>query len=74
MKKTRSKIADSDIRPEYDFTGGVRGKYARRYARGTNIVVLDPDVAKLFPDSRSVNRALRTLAEIVPKQRKRAAK
>ena len=74
MKKIRSKLSDSDMRPEYDFTGGVRGKYARCYARGANIVVLDPDVAKLFPDSRSVNRVLRTLAEIAQKQRKKAAK
>ena len=74
MKKTRSKVSASDMKAEYDFTGGVRGKYARRYARGANIVVLDPDVAKVFPDSRSVNRALRTLAEIAQKQRKRASK
>ena len=74
MKKIRSKLSDSDMRPEYDFTGGVRGKYARRYARGANIVVLDPDVAKLFPDSPSVNRALRALAEIAQKQRKKAAR
>lgn len=54
-----------DMRTEYDFTGGVRGKYAARYAKGTNIVLLDPDVAKVFPDSASANRALRACAEIV---------
>ena len=50
---------------EYDFSGGVRGKYAKRYAHGTNVVVLDPDVAKLFPDSETVNRSLRALASII---------
>jgi hypothetical protein len=48
---------------EYDFSNGVRGKYARRYAEGTNIVVLAPDVASVFTDSESVNRALRLLIE-----------
>jgi hypothetical protein len=51
-------------RPEYDFREGVRGKYARRFSDGSNVVVLDPDVARVFGDSDSVNRALRTLAEI----------
>lgn len=48
-----------EMRDEYDFRGGVRGKYAERYARGTNVVLLDPDVAEIFPDSAAVNRALR---------------
>jgi hypothetical protein len=51
--------ADADIRPEYDFTPGVRGKYAERYARGTNVVVLEPDVAAAYPTAEAVNRALR---------------
>ncbi|MBI3721797.1 MAG: hypothetical protein HY248_04515 [Fimbriimonas ginsengisoli] len=46
---------------EYDFRGGVRGKYAERYAAGTNLVLLEPDVAAFFPDSHSVNEALRGL-------------
>jgi hypothetical protein len=50
--------------PEYDFRGGVRGKYARRYAKGTNIVLLAPDVAKRFPSSESVNDALRAVIEM----------
>ena len=50
---------DSDMRGEYDFTGGVRGKYAERYAQGTNVVVLDPDVAAAFPTRKAVNDALR---------------
>lgn len=49
------------MRKEYDFTGGVRGKYASRARQGSNIVVLDPDVAREFKTSRAVNRALRTL-------------
>lgn len=53
---------DDDMLPEYDFSGGVRGKYAERYSRAANVVVLDPDVAERFPDSESVNRALRALA------------
>ena len=62
MKKT-SKRSDSgdDLRPEYDFSQGVRGKYAQRFREGTNIVVLDPDVAAEFKDSQAVNDALRTL-------------
>ncbi|HEX8430086.1 MAG TPA: hypothetical protein VF625_02320 [Longimicrobium sp.] len=54
-----------ELRDEYDFRGGVRGKYAERYARGTNVVLLDPDVAAIFPDSAAVNRALRALADII---------
>ena len=61
----RRKTARGETRPEYDFRGGVRGKYASRHAAGTNVVVLDPDVAKLFPDSESVNRALRACGEIM---------
>ena len=62
MKKT-SKPSDSgdDLRPEYDSRGGVRGKYVERFRQGTNIVVLDPDVAAEFKDSQSVNDALRTI-------------
>ena len=74
MKKTKSRSSANGMRAESDFRGGVRGKYARRYARGSNVVLLDPDVAKVFPDAASVNRALRTLAEIAVKQQKRRAK
>jgi len=55
---------NTEMLDEYDFSKGVRGKYAKRYAEGTNIVVLSPDVAKFFPDSQSVNQALRLLIEI----------
>lgn len=54
-----------EMRAEYDFSGGVRGKHAARYAQGTNVVVLEPDVAKAFPDSAAVNEALRALLPIV---------
>jgi hypothetical protein len=50
---------------EYDFSQAVIGKYAKQYAEGTNIIVLDPDVAKVFPDSVAVNQALRALAQII---------
>ena len=64
-----------DILPHYDFRGAERGKYAARYREGTNVVVLDPDVAARFPDAAAVNRALRALAEIAdtakPKRRPR---
>lgn len=50
-----------DMRAEYDFSGGVRGKYAKRYAEGSNVVILEPDVAEKFPNSDAVNRALRKL-------------
>jgi hypothetical protein len=61
MKKTSSKSVRESMRNEYDFSQGVRGKYARRYARGTNVVVLEPDVAKVFPNSRAVNVSLRKI-------------
>jgi len=56
---------------EYDFSKGVRGKYAQRYAEGTNVVVLAPDVAAVFPDSESVNEALRALVKIARKNGKK---
>jgi len=59
---------------EYDFSKGARGKYARRYARGSNVVVLDPDVAELFPNAEAVNSSLRGLAEIIRRRKSLAAK
>jgi hypothetical protein len=61
---------DPDMLEEYDFTGGVRGKYAKRFEEGTNIVVIEPDVAEYFPDHDSVNEALRSLAKIIKRQSK----
>ena len=60
---------DSDeMRPEYDIRGGVRVKYYERYQQGTNVVVLDPDVAAVFRDSQSVNHALRLLIDVAKSQ------
>ncbi|OIP30837.1 MAG: hypothetical protein COW04_09535 [Deltaproteobacteria bacterium CG12_big_fil_rev_8_21_14_0_65_43_10] len=63
---------DPDMLEEYDFSKGIQGKYAKRYAEGTNVVVIEPDVAKVFPDHDSVNQALRSLAEIIRQQKKLA--
>jgi len=66
MKKPKDEAEERDeLRAEYDFSGGVRGKYAARYAEGTNLVLVDPELAKRFPDSAAVNAALRTLVKIV---------
>jgi hypothetical protein len=51
--------------PEYSLKGAVRGKYAQRYAEGTNLIPLDPDVLAVFPDAEAVNSALRALAAII---------
>jgi hypothetical protein len=64
MKKVPNKRRDPDLLEEYDFSKGVRGKYAKRYAEGSNVVLLSPDVADAFPDSESVNEALRALMNI----------
>jgi hypothetical protein len=73
-KKPSSKQAAPEIGPEYDFTAGVRGEYADRYARGVNVVLLEPELAEAFPDSKSVNDALRALLDIASRtaRRKRA--
>jgi len=73
MKKRRI----DDLRPEYDLTrlkGGVRGKYYKQATAGTNLVLLEPDVAQAFPDSSSVNRALRLLQEVATKSSRRSRK
>lgn len=61
MKRKRPESGPAEMRPEYDFSGGVRGKYYRRYIESTNVVVLEPDVHKKFKNSAAVNEALRTL-------------
>ena len=61
MKSKGRETAKSEMRPEYDFSGGVRGKYYRRYIASTNVVVLEPDVHKRFKNAAAVNEALRTL-------------
>ena len=72
MKRAPKKQRDPDLLDEYDFRKGVRGKYAARYAAGTNVVVLAPDVAAVFPDADSVNEALRALVKIARKSGKKA--
>lgn len=64
---------DPDMLEEYDFSNGVRGKYAKRYAEGTNVVLIDPDVAEFFPDHDTVNDALRSLIRIIKKRQNRFA-
>lgn len=64
---------DDTMREEYDFTGGVRGKYASRFAKGSNVVILDPDVAKAFKTSVAVNDALREVLRTRKAVRKRRA-
>ncbi|KAM3115734.1 hypothetical protein [Phormidesmis sp. 146-33] len=70
MKKEVDELED-ELRPEYDFSkmaGGVRGKYVERYRAGTNLVLLDPDIAQAFPTDASVNEALRLLLQIAQRQ------
>lgn len=66
MKK---RVKETEMPDEYDFTGGIRGKYAQRYAKGTNVVVIDPDIAKYFPDHETVNESLRSLVPIIKMQK-----
>ena len=65
MNQGLNNETDPDMPDEYDFSNGVRGKYVDRFAKGCNVIVLDPDVAQVFPDSESVNQALRAFAEII---------
>ncbi len=64
---------DPDMLEEYDFSKGIRGKYAKKYAEGTNVIVIDPDVVQYFPDHDSVNEALRSLVPIMKRQAKKLA-
>jgi len=73
MKRANKIQRDPDMLDEYDFSKGIRGKYVKRLAAGSNIVVLTPDVAEVFPDSDSVNEALRILAKIVHKRTRKLA-
>ena len=61
------------VQSEYDFSNGVRGKYAKHFAAGTNLIALDPDVAKIFSDSDSVNEMLRAVVKILKRSQKHAA-
>ena len=71
MKKEVKNEMEDELRPEYNFAqmeGGVRGKYVERYREGTNLVLLDPDVAQAFPNDEAVNEALRLLMQIAQRQ------
>ena len=64
MKKTPRRRTPVEMRAEYDFSGGVRGKYVEKYRRGTNVILLEPKVAEAFPDSKSVNDTLKAVLAI----------
>lgn len=64
MSPKRKPEFDDDLLPEYDFSGAVRGKYYERYRQGTNVVLLDPDIAAVFRDSAAVNSTLRLLVSL----------
>jgi hypothetical protein len=72
MKQESNDERDPEMLEEYDFSNGVRGKYTARFTRGSQVVVLDPDVARVFSDSESVNRALRALVGIIQEQSEKA--
>jgi hypothetical protein len=76
MKKEVENEMEDELRSEYDFAqmqGGVRGKYVERYRTGTNLVLLDPDVAQAFPNDAAVNEALRLLVQIAQRQQPNTA-
>ena len=70
-KRAKPPPERATMRQEYDFRSGVRGKYVTRYLEGTNVVVLDSDIAEAFPNAGAVNRALRALLTVVPTRRAR---
>ena len=72
-KQTSRKLArqEDTMRPEYDFSKGVRGKHAARYAKGTNVVVLEADVAREFRTTEQVNETLRAVSKLLQQYRKR---
>jgi hypothetical protein len=67
MKKASTDNSESEMLDEYDFSEGVRGKYAHRYAQGSNVVVLPPDLAQAFPTAEAVHDALRGLVTLAQK-------
>ena len=72
MKRKADDEPDDELRADYDFSqikGGVKGRYAERYGEGTNLVLLEPDVAKAFPTDEAVNEALRLLMQIALRER-----
>jgi hypothetical protein len=71
--KRTARVAEDDLRPEYDFSNAKPNPYAARFKGGTTVVVLDPDVAESFPDAAAVNDALRALARIAHKPGKKTS-
>jgi hypothetical protein len=71
-KKGSSKRQPVEMLPEYDFSSGVRGKYAAQYRLGTNVILLDPELTAAFPDSKSVNDTLKALLALANKGKQRA--
>ena len=67
------KDKQDDMLEEYDFTNGIRGKYAKAYHEGSNIVKIDKSLLKIFPNEQSINDALRGLAKIIKNQHKKSA-
>lgn len=65
---------DPNMKKEYDFSTGVRGKYTKKYQEGTNVVMIDPDVAEFFSDESSINDILRSLIPVIKNQEKKIAK
>jgi len=76
MKKEVENEMEDELRPEYDFAqmkGGVKGKYVEQYRSGTNLVLLDSDVAQAFPNDAAVNEALRLLMQVAQRQQPNTA-
>ena len=73
MRQATSNKQDPDMLDEYDFSKGVRGKYAERYHAETNLVRLDDDVVEMFPDAKSVNDALRALGKIIAEHQQKTS-
>jgi hypothetical protein len=73
MMTQHPNVPDDEILPEYSLKNAVRSKYADQYSRDAVVVLLDPDVAEIFPDDESVNRALRALAQIIREQASKTA-
>jgi len=74
-KSRRRQSEDKDtMRPEYDFSSGVRGKHAAKYAQGTNVVVLEPDVKREFRTTQQVNETLRAVSKLLQQERRRSGR
>lgn len=69
MSQHPNEPKDDEILPEYDFSGGVRGKHAEAFRKGVKVILLDPDISEFFVDSKAVNQALREVLENLNKQK-----